>query len=103
MVFNLLTLPVLSLVVRYAYADSFEYVTMSSLPAHQIRVHQVNSPCDPAVKQYTGYLDVLGGKHLFFWFFESRRDPHKAPLSAWLSGGPVWNPLPLIHSKAYAS
>jgi hypothetical protein len=27
---------------------------------------------------YTGYLDVdSGAKHLFFYFFESRRDPDK--------------------------
>ena len=27
---------------------------------------------------YTGYLDVdAGAKHLFFYFFESRRDPEK--------------------------
>jgi carboxypeptidase D len=26
--------------------------------------------------------------HTFFWFFEARKDPHKAPLSLWLQGGP---------------
>ncbi|CAE7171925.1 unnamed protein product [Rhizoctonia solani] len=94
MIFNLLT--VLSLTVSYAFADSsvdrgsktFEYVTAASFPDYQIRVRQLDSPCDPAVRQYTGYLDVSEDKHLFFWFFESRNDPHKAPLSTWLSGGP---------------
>lgn len=31
---------------------------------------------------YTGYLDVDGGaKHLFFYFFESRRDPETGTLT----------------------
>jgi len=30
------------------------------------------------VSVYTGYLDVdAGAKHLFFYFFESRRNPEK--------------------------
>lgn len=24
--------------------------------------------CDPSVTQYSGYLDIAGDKHLFFWF-----------------------------------
>ena len=32
---------------------------------------------------YTGYLDVdYGAKHLFFYFFESRRDPDNGESSA---------------------
>jgi cathepsin A (carboxypeptidase C) len=23
--------------------------------------------CDPSVRQYSGYLDITTGKHLFFW------------------------------------
>jgi hypothetical protein len=26
--------------------------------------------------------------HRFFWFFEARKDPEKAPLAIWLNGGP---------------
>ncbi|KZT13130.1 alpha/beta-hydrolase [Laetiporus sulphureus 93-53] len=38
---------------------------------------------------YTGYLDVdSGAKHLFFYFFESRRDPAKDDVMMWINGGP---------------
>ncbi|KAI0714777.1 alpha/beta-hydrolase [Earliella scabrosa] len=44
--------------------------------------------CDPSVKQYSGYLDISDSRHLFFWFFEARKDPESAPLMMWLNGGP---------------
>jgi carboxypeptidase C (cathepsin A) len=35
---------------------------------------------------YTGYVDV-GAKHLFFWFFESRKAPNQDDIMLWLNGG----------------
>ncbi|KAG9019710.1 hypothetical protein FRB90_010980 [Tulasnella sp. 427] len=56
---------------------------------YQIRL---KSPrlCDTTVKQYSGYTDITeGDKNLFFWFFESRQNPAKAPLIISLGGGPA--------------
>ncbi|EGO31276.1 hypothetical protein SERLADRAFT_365020 [Serpula lacrymans var. lacrymans S7.9] len=44
--------------------------------------------CNPTVQQYSRYLDISEGKHLFFWFFESRSSPSEDPLLLWLNGGP---------------
>nr|POE78434.1 carboxypeptidase s1 [Quercus suber] len=40
------------------------------------------------VNQYSGYLDVGSGLHMFFWFFEARNNPTTAPLATWFNGGP---------------
>ncbi|CAG2177185.1 unnamed protein product, partial [Oppiella nova] len=39
-------------------------------------------------KQYSGYLDITEGKHHFYWFVESQKDPENAPVVLWLNGGP---------------
>ena len=36
---------------------------------------------------YTGYIDVEA-RHLFFYFFESRRDPDADDVIFWTNGGP---------------
>jgi hypothetical protein len=43
-----------------------EVVTHAALPNHQLRTTEPHL-CDPSVQQYSGYLDVTDGKHLFFW------------------------------------
>ncbi|KAJ3554633.1 hypothetical protein NM688_g3005 [Phlebia brevispora] len=65
----------------------YELVTSPSFADYQLRVTDPEL-CDTTVKQHSGYLDISDGKHLFFWFFESRRAPQKAPLTLWLNGGP---------------
>ncbi|KAF8968259.1 Alpha/Beta hydrolase protein [Flammula alnicola] len=65
----------------------YEFVTHPSFQDYNLRVTEPKL-CDPAVKQYSGYLDVAEDKHLFFWFFESRTAPKDAPLILWLNGGP---------------
>ncbi|KAK7731759.1 hypothetical protein SLS53_008703 [Cytospora paraplurivora] len=54
----------------------------------------------PGVRSYSGYVHLPPNAinetgesqnypiNTFFWFIESRKDPHNAPLSIWLNGGP---------------
>ncbi|KAK7060114.1 hypothetical protein VNI00_000878 [Paramarasmius palmivorus] len=74
---------------QHTYQDGLQYelVTHSSFNEHQLRITQPDL-CDSSVKQYSGFLDISENKHLFFWFFESRKAPEDAPLILWLNGGP---------------
>ncbi|KAI0698881.1 Alpha/Beta hydrolase protein [Cytidiella melzeri] len=68
--------------------DDFTTLEHPRFPAYQVRVKKTNF-CDPTVNVYTGYLDVdSGAKHLFFYFFESRRNPAKDDVMMWINGGP---------------
>lgn len=54
----------------------------------------------PGVKSYSGYVHLPPNSinetgetqnypiNTFFWFVEARKNPHRAPLSIWLNGGP---------------
>ncbi|XP_069807605.1 lysosomal protective protein-like [Dendropsophus ebraccatus] len=42
----------------------------------------------PAFRQFSGYLNVPGGKHLHYWFVEAQKNPSSSPLVLWLNGGP---------------
>ncbi|KAK0535214.1 hypothetical protein OC842_002380 [Tilletia horrida] len=44
--------------------------------------------CDPTVTSWTGFIDTIDGKSLWFQAFESRSNPDKDPLILWTNGGP---------------
>ncbi|KAF9779565.1 peptidase S10 serine carboxypeptidase [Thelephora terrestris] len=68
--------------------DEFATLSHPKFPYHQVRIKKTGF-CDPTVNAYTGYLDVdAGAKHLFFYFFESRRDPETDDVMMWVNGGP---------------
>jgi carboxypeptidase C (cathepsin A) len=51
---------------------------------------------DPRVKSFAGYSDVAPDQHIFWWFFEARTEPEKAPLTVWINGGPGFVPRPSL-------
>ena len=61
-----------------------------SLPDSTIENLVQNFSWPDKVQQYSGYINVnhTKGNHFFYWFFESRSNPSKAPLILWLTGGP---------------
>jgi carboxypeptidase C (cathepsin A) len=70
-------------------ASEFSTFTHRSYPNHHVRIKETKGFCDPTVKAYTGYIDIEHGrKHLFFYFFESRRDPDEDDVLLWINGGP---------------
>ncbi|KAK1217826.1 hypothetical protein PQX77_019499 [Marasmius sp. AFHP31] len=56
-------------------------------PNHSARIKKSRF-CDHTVNAYTGYIDITGARHLFFYFFESRSDPDKDDVIFWTNGGP---------------
>lgn len=68
--------------------EQFAFFSHESLPLYTLRVKKTPKIfCDPTVNSYTGYLDVKGRqRHIFFYFFESRRTPAKDDVLMWING-----------------
>lgn len=59
------------------------------IPVRYKQVPTGTCETDPNVKSFSGYVDVEGDEHIFFWFFEARNgSPQDAPLTVWINGGP---------------
>jgi carboxypeptidase C (cathepsin A) len=71
------------------FANHSPATTYSCASAHTNSTLPLLQICDGSSKQKSGYIDLEGtNKHLFYWFFESRRKPLEDPLILWLNGGP---------------
>ena len=61
-------------------------LTLSAPP--QDRVTHIPGMGSFPFPTYSGYLDIPGGKHLFYFFVSSQTSPATDPVVLWLNGGP---------------
>jgi len=62
-------------------------VVKAALPADEVTsLPGWNGPLPS--KQYSGYLNITGGKHLHYWLVLSENNPTTDPLALWFNGGP---------------
>ncbi|KAI0666416.1 serine carboxypeptidase [Trametes maxima] len=67
-------------------STEFTHLEHPAFPHHSVRVKQSHF-CDGNTRAYTGYIDAEA-RHLFFYFFESRRNPDTDDIIFWTNGGP---------------
>ncbi|KAH9849189.1 serine carboxypeptidase [Lenzites betulinus] len=72
--------------LRSLSTSAYTTLTHPKFPKHSVRIKE-SQFCDGTVRSYTGYIDVEA-RHLFFYFFESRRDPDTDDVVFWTNGGP---------------
>ncbi|KAK6858042.1 peptidase S10- serine carboxypeptidase [Apiospora arundinis] len=102
---SLLLLPLILNVAAEPLPHGIEEMLKRQLPAGPTGLKTITTPnnvtvrykepgqegvCEttPGVKSYSGYVDLDDNTHMFFWFFEARKNPEKAPITLWLNGGP---------------
>lgn len=70
---------------RQAPAPAEGVTTITSPSGSTIRYKEPGKEgvCEttPDVNSYSGYIDIAPDTHVFFWFFESRRNPASDPVS----------------------
>ena len=76
----------LGLLIHLSHCASLP--TNTALAAADEITHLPGLPQNVTFKQYSGYLDGGKGRHLFYWFVESEKNPSADPLVLWLNGGP---------------
>ncbi|KAF5314902.1 hypothetical protein D9619_007517 [Psilocybe cf. subviscida] len=56
----------------------------------KLRTVERSGVCEttPGVYQASGYGDLTATESIWFWYFNSRKNPETAPLSLWFNGGP---------------
>ncbi|KAH6991343.1 Alpha/Beta hydrolase protein [Ilyonectria sp. MPI-CAGE-AT-0026] len=69
--------------------ESADYSSFASASGENWSVReQDDSLCEAGSRHFAGSVNVTDDKNLFFWFFESRKDPNNRPVIIWLNGGP---------------
>ncbi|KAI0344400.1 serine carboxypeptidase [Trametopsis cervina] len=62
----------------------FQTLRHAAFPKYAVRVKKTDF-CDSTVGAYTGYIDIEA-RHIFFYFFDSRRDPENDDVILWTNG-----------------
>ncbi|KAF4724344.1 hypothetical protein FOZ63_007294 [Perkinsus olseni] len=66
----------------------------SSPYVFDVRESSRGGPCDPNVRQISGYITLREHTtRYFFMFFESRRSPETDPMIVWINGGPGFSSM----------
>ncbi|XP_054158455.1 lysosomal protective protein-like [Oppia nitens] len=79
LIYNLLLLQLVICVTYLIAVDTNNEDEITALPGLKDKLN---------FKQYSGYLNIPDGKHLFYWFVECETNPADAPVVLWLQGGP---------------
>lgn len=67
--------------------DDFTTLTHPDVAHTSVRIKRTTGWCDDSVDSYSGYIDA-GPRHLFFYYFDSRKDAASDDLVLWTNGGP---------------
>jgi hypothetical protein len=60
-----------------------------------VRFNEIERFCDmtPGVRSYAGFIDLNNNSHAWFWFIEARQNKASAPVTLWLDGLAIQDPM----------